>query len=297
MSEFHPIVVVDPSWRIGDEPLGSKEKFWFRRPEDERPWLFKHAREGTGEAWSEKVAAETAALLGIPAAKVELAVFGNARGCASRSIVDSSSGDEMVHGNEVLAGRVLGYDRNKKRRQSDHCVPNIVAAIRRAFPRSDLEAIFVALAGHATLDAVIGNTDRHHENWAILRTEAEPGVRLAPSYDHASSLGRELTDDRRRAILAGNRVPEYVARGRGGIYWRGSDERGENPLRLVVRAMGLRAGRPAFADWLDRLAKTEEESMRRALDRIPPDWASDDARALAFSMMEFARTTLLEARA
>ncbi|MEG3898961.1 MULTISPECIES: hypothetical protein [unclassified Microcoleus] len=45
------------------------------------------------------------------------------------------------------------------------------------------------------LDAWIGNTDRHHENWGFVEVRASktPQViaHLAPTYDYASSLGRE----------------------------------------------------------------------------------------------------------
>jgi len=60
------------------EALGSKRKFWLKRPVDdasgeEESWLFKAARQHTGEDWSEKVAAELSALLGLPHATYEFA--------------------------------------------------------------------------------------------------------------------------------------------------------------------------------------------------------------------------------
>lgn len=62
------LVSVQPEWV---EQMGSKPKFWFRRPEDELPWLFKFSRERTGEDWAEKISAEIADTLQIPAARVE----------------------------------------------------------------------------------------------------------------------------------------------------------------------------------------------------------------------------------
>jgi hypothetical protein len=86
------------------EQLGSKPKFWFRMPGDKRPWLFKFARENTGEGWSEKIASEVAKLLGVSAARVELAEFMGKQGCASRSFVDKKKGFSLIHGSELLAG-------------------------------------------------------------------------------------------------------------------------------------------------------------------------------------------------
>jgi hypothetical protein len=59
---------------------------------------------------------------------------------------------------------------------------------------------------------LIGNTDRHHENWGIL-IELQRNhwrVNVAPSFDHASSLGRELRVERQHWLLAADRVGDYV---------------------------------------------------------------------------------------
>ena len=60
----------------------------------------------------------------------------------------------------------------------------------------------IQIAEYIVLDALIGNTDRHHENWALLRKKINNkwSGQTSPSFDHASSLGREL-EDRKRAIL------------------------------------------------------------------------------------------------
>jgi hypothetical protein len=38
--------------------------------------------------------------------------------------VDREAGEGLIHGNEVLAGMVLGYDRAKTFPQSDHTLEN-----------------------------------------------------------------------------------------------------------------------------------------------------------------------------
>lgn len=44
------------------------------------------------------------------------------------------------------------------------------------------------------LDALIGNTDRHQENWGVIEAGRR---RLSPTFDHASSLGFLLDDSAR----------------------------------------------------------------------------------------------------
>jgi hypothetical protein len=55
-------------------------------------------------------------------------------------------------------------------------------------------------ASYLVLDALIGNTDRHHMNWGVLDDPGSPRV-LAPTFDHASSLGFLLSDEQRNLRL------------------------------------------------------------------------------------------------
>ena len=57
---------------LGVEPLGSKRKFWLLLADETQPWLFKFARPHTGEHWAEKIGAEVAKLIELPAARAEL---------------------------------------------------------------------------------------------------------------------------------------------------------------------------------------------------------------------------------
>ena len=83
----------------------------------------------------------------------------------------------------------------------------------------DPQSILGELASYAILDGLIANTDRHHENWMFFYHLERRSYQLAPSYDHGSSLGRELQDVSRRVsrsrldILASGRVLNYLLGG------------------------------------------------------------------------------------
>jgi hypothetical protein len=277
------------------EQLGSKPKFWFRVSGDPQPWLFKYTRENTGEAWSEKIAAEIGELLGVPHARVELATFGTRQGCASRSFVLKEHGWDLIHGSEILAGRVLGYDRRKYRRQSDHNLPNVFEAVAAVMPEHTRNCHLTTLAGFIVLDALIGNTDRHHDNWGVLARATEEGDReheMAPSFDHASSLGRELTDAKRERWLSEGRLAEYLARGHGGIYWQPTDAKGDNPLNLAIRA--ARAYPERFRPWLDRVRSLDMAAVESAMCRVPESWMSRAARRFGLAAVQLAADRLKE---
>lgn len=120
------------SWAMLEvEPAGEDGKSWLSDPHRDSSWLFKprverHGRV-QGEDWAEKVAAELALVLEIPAAVVELAVRGGQRGLISRDV-------RPDHAWELQPGAVLlsaelgfrGQEPNANRSPARHhssCAP------------------------------------------------------------------------------------------------------------------------------------------------------------------------------
>lgn len=292
----YPVLQVQPGDLISDEALGSKTKFWFRQ--GGQHWLFKEARDNTGEGWAEKIAAEVAALMGISAATVELAEYEGRHGCASLMFVDSARGEVLYHGNEILAGQVLGYDPAKKFRQSDHTLENIRIAICKLFPAPEIHhSVLTALAGYLVLDALVGNTDRHHENWGLLLTPKLEGntfagaeLSVAPSFDHASSLGRELRDEKRLNIMRTAGMGVYVRKGKGAVFFAPEDAHGANPLRLVE--FGANRLGEYFLPGLERLRRFTISDLDAVVDRVPDEHMSVAAKAFTKAFLAYTYESL-----
>lgn len=294
MSEYFPIMKVDPEWAVEREPMGTKDKFWYQEPEkDESLWLFKFPRENTGEHWAEKIAAEAAGLLEIPHARVELAELepgqtGSAvePGTVSESFLANDA--ELIHGNEILASALEEYDPELRFGQGQHTFRNIVEGTDPFFfTESHRRQAAERHCGHVVLDAVIGNTDRHHENWGVISSFRGEGYvfEVAPTFDHASSLGRELTDNRREQILAEQGVGKYSERGHGGIYWSETDRRGPSPLQLA--RLVCREYPNLFLSALRRVGSIELGTVVEVVRRVPQGWMSEASREFAIALMEY----------
>ncbi|MFZ2279548.1 MAG: HipA domain-containing protein [Prosthecobacter sp.] len=296
MSSPYPVWTIERPAEEILEQMGSKAKFWL---EWEHPgladwWLFKFSRENTGEHWSEKIAAEVAALLEIPHAQVELARCDGRSGCLQRSFVHSTPSLSLVHGNEVLGGTVAGYERTRTFHHNQHTFALMVEAFRMLFPDEFVHGEIMRLASYLVLDALVVNTDRHHENWGLLLGGHGPStsIQLAPTYDHASSLGRELLAEKREAILREKRVEKYVRGARGAIFLSDREKHGANPLGLVEQ---LARERPQwFQPTLSRLAAINQEALLATVDRVPSEVMTGSAKLLAREILCYTSTTLCE---
>ena len=272
--------------------MGSKTKFWYRRlvaetdaeGTEDNMWLFKYSQSGTGQHWAEKIAAEVADILRVYHARVELAEFRDARGSVTESF--ARSGRSLYHGNQVLERVIHNYDPEKRFRQSNHTLENIFKAMDNIFLKTEAaKSAKMFIVDYLLLDAVIGNTDRHHENWGVLRKRVGDKWRgfVAPSFDHASSLGRELLDERRDRVLRENRVGTYAERARGAIYWSEDDQRGLSPLELLRR--GTTTYPDLFVTALSKLERLTHDSLTNLVNRIPQCWMSSTARDFVCALM------------
>jgi hypothetical protein len=297
MMEPFRILEVTSQMRSDVEQLGSKPKFWFKYHDEN--WLFKEARENTGEDWSEKIASEIALMLGLRTHHTELAIWEGKRGCAVKSFL-SSNQSVLVHGNELLGGLITGYDKDKERGQSDHTFDNIVTVIEKLFVLEKVrrEAAY-RMVGYLVFDALVGNTDRHHQNWGVLVERIIPlegtprfSHQLAPTFDHASSLGRELTDEARQRHLNQMTLDRYIRNGRGGIFENAEAKHGMSPIGLV---QALASRYPEFfKPWQMRVDRLSEKALEDLMMRVPSDRMSGVARTFALAFLENSRKLIRE---
>lgn len=292
---MYPIVTVPPDASEVPEQVGTKFKFWYRG-DDGKSLMFKMGREGTGENWSEKVACELAGLLGLPHAEYDLASWQSRLGTVTVNFVPDRG--RLVLGNELLSKFHSSYEGEKRFNQRQHTVLRVIAALRvgdlrppigtaDSVPLTTAPDFFV---GYALLDAWIGNTDRHHENWGLV-VSATGTIHLAPTFDHASSLGRELSDDVRRERLATRdqqrTVTAYAARASSALYRAENDPKPLSPLAALREVAKLCPSGAAY--WSDRLRGVSDAQIEAVMAQVPPEVMSDSAR-------EFAKQLLLENR-
>jgi len=126
-------------------------EFYFKEPEAKYPWEF----------WTEIVAYRIGQRLKFKTLEYRPVIYKDKAGCLSPSMV--RLGEDLIHGQQYLTQLMPDFD---KKTGSDHSF-QIVEKLFTGTP--DLTPLFKDFIQMLVFDAVIGNHDRHQQNWAIIR--------------------------------------------------------------------------------------------------------------------------------
>jgi hypothetical protein len=294
-------VIDASSWTLaGEEPQGLRPHVWLRHESRERTWLFKHAGEEPdrplGEDFTEKLASELARVFGIPAARVDLAVRGGIQGCLVEDLRWSKGALES--GQTLLAEVVEGYDPDDREHRG-YNIANIRRALERftAPPASPTPARFEAFdvfVGYLIFDALIANGDRHDRNWAVLVRPPGASGRdaLCGSYDHASSLGFNVSDEERERRLSEGTVISWARRGAARQF---EHRRGQHRQSLVELACSAVEQCPVWVrqHWLDAVLSVQSDVVEALLLAAPG--LSEITRLFTREVIMINRRRLLDA--
>lgn len=301
----------DVSKSVAERPeaLGSKEKTWIV-PSPELglpavPHLFKIGRPNTGENWSEKACCEILKRLRIPCAEYNFAVcLGNEGVISERFLPGRGS---FVPANMIFSELDNEYDGSIRFKQARYKLVVALAIVQEAFLKPPLgaENIYPDLTAHdffvgyLLFDALVGNTDRHHENWGVVisgQTDDQTDFHLAPTFDHASSLGRELTDEARAKRLTTPdpraTVEAYAERAHSAFYGVG-----QNPKPLTSRetVAALRQAAPETTIfWAKKLETIESTVFEDIFARIGPNDISNEAVEFALRVLAYNQSMIRE---
>jgi HipA-like C-terminal domain len=295
MNEFPIIEVLLDAEDRTEEAMGTKEKFWFDHSEL-GTCLFKRSRDNTGEDWAEKIAAELCEALGLPHAKQELAIYQGVKGTISPKML--LTGQDLIHGNDVLAGVVSSYPRMKMYNVSQHTLGTVLQAIISLEvqlpldwkPPPLIDRAVDTFVGYLLLDAWIGNGDRHHENWGLI-SSSERTIHLAPTYDHASSLGRELSDEKRLERIQNKSIGAYLKKNYSAFYAQASDRKSLTTLAAFQSAAEIHP--QAAKAWRIQLSAISSDWIEQLLCRVPENRMSSPAKEFAAQVLAFNKDRLL----
>ena len=119
---------------------------------------------------------------------------------------------------------------------------------------------------------------------------------LAPTYDHAASLGQNETDAKRENRLnsrdKGYQLPSYVSKARSAVYGRKGDQK---PLHTMDAFWKAAERRPSAAKvWLKQLEGIGPSDCLQIFKQVPPQLISNTASKFALKMLELNQQRLFQ---
>jgi hypothetical protein len=249
MAEFFDI----SSWQEKKylQTRGARDKNIFESPEGDLYYFKISLKRYEYEFWSEILASEIGKELGFNTLRYDIAYHDNERkiGCLSRSMVEP---DQRL--SEII-DYLRGYDNSFNPDDKDTRPKYTFQFIEKALTGYRLQNNIHHIITTIIFDSIIGNGDRHQENWAFIvpNTEiskkeksktTEPKMLKAlfgansskpsdesmdvfsPIYDNGSCLGREHLNQKVDEMLDDEgMIRAYINKGNCRVYWEGNGKR------------------------------------------------------------------------
>jgi len=140
---------------------GTREKQFVENPDDGKVFFFKESIDRyPSEFWSEVISSKVGQILGFHVLDYNVGIKGVTLGCLCESMIDQTS-EELEHGVNLLKESVLGFKLSDRPKIGFNDVETSLNNYN-GFIEKFIEILI--------FDAIIGNQDRHSENWAIIRS-------------------------------------------------------------------------------------------------------------------------------
>ena len=140
--------------------------YYFKRSQYKATTATRPGKDFKYEFWSEVIASEVGRLLEFNTLRYDIAVYGDIMGCISKSML-RPDGEDLVEGVRYLQGFSRNYNPDDKSHRTMYTFQLIEQALRAAKLGDEMAYIIELIV----FDALIGNGDRHQENWAFINRQ------------------------------------------------------------------------------------------------------------------------------
>ena len=269
------------------EGSGASEKIWLQSPDGTQTGLFKFPKtrnypgkpETTStEHVSEWLASQLGKIWGIPCAEVKLGNYHGRKGSLSVLITDNKEEHlELNEGVAFIKKLCPKYDAKEmidKETGTYYCLGQILEATKEYLPTQFWIEVLL-------FDFMIGNTDRHQSNWALLKDEAGQ-YRPCPLYDNGSSLCSYIEDEQIERLFSKDtgpmrRLTDTGSRSRIRIDGTKKKEPTHKEVICYILDQYPRSAVPTAHNFLERLTQNE---IDRLLNGLPEEIFSENRKRL-----------------
>ena len=269
---------VDNWYKLQSEPTkGSRDKQWVVKPADDTSnfgelYLFKESNKRyPAEFWVEIVASEIGKLVGVKTPETYCARMGEKYAALIKFFLkiewDEKNNrhertETLFEGGDIITSSNPTFDRKKGERHNIYTVEKIFLNYERGESFKEFLKILI-------FDAIIGNTDRHQDNWGFIFNNKTNTIVLAPAYDNSTSLGSELLDEKLSDYFDENEVKliRYINKGKPHLRW---SENGEDLERINHFQFldNIYKEKPYISDYVIEMTSFSDVQVEEVLDKV-----------------------------
>jgi hypothetical protein len=291
------IDVADPCFQLNEEyygtyPKGAREKQIYQNICSPKPFLIQPRKSGTNayyhnylyklsnrrypeQFWVEIFAYRFGCLIGIEVPPAFVAVNTNspARETACGAFIEWMYDPLLVNYKEagdLLVALEGDFDLEKGTTHNFLSCKSLLENKDNEYFNGDVHDFWVNMF---IFDALIGNTDRHQNNWALLYSlDAGIQVKGAPYFDNGTSMGHEILNQKIDTFD----IITYISNGRPHMRWSLDEER------------------ITFDDFIRRLLDLWPHKKQQMLDIL--DFSIDDVKFILQELQSFDTPTRLTSK-
>lgn len=220
MAKFYNIS--DWFQKLSEKPhKGSRPNHVYEKIDSEEQYFFKLSKETyPSEIWSEVITSKIGQAIGFDILDYNIAWHEPTQklGCLSKNMVNKELNQVLYHGIDILKDNIpqLDITNPNKPIYTFQDLEQICKA------QTDYNAFLLNFLEMIVFDTIIGNTDRHTENWAFIQQNNDyvHSYSFAPVYDSGSCLGREFTEEKVTQMLDNESfIQKYIRNCKSEIRW------------------------------------------------------------------------------
>ncbi len=268
------------NWKKDDEfgiyPEGARDKTLLHSPVSSayeflipnHRYLYKYAfGRHPDQFWTEIIAYQVGCFLDVPVPPAFIAFDENDNSCGA--LIEwflnypEQPEERFVPGGDIMMNLIPNFDRKKGQQHNFTTVENHLNLLA-TFKKVAMADWLTYWCDMLLFDALIGNTDRHQDNWGLLwqSSNEKLKVRMTPVFDNGTSLGYEILERSMDDFYKPDHLQKYINRGCHHIRWQLHDEYPAHHIELLEL---LVSKYPAIASRIKNKLKAFDMNSLRAI--------------------------------